>query len=158
MQEQVNQKTIALSIKTAKLTAEVLKKAIQLYLKYHKEHKATQHGRTTVRKLMGENAGAASIEVTDGNIKDFSKVASKYNIDFAVKKDKTSDIPKYLVFFKARDTDAINQAFKEYVKNNERKTQRVSVKERLQHYQKLAEKLKNRERVKEKVKSRGREL
>ena len=42
------------------------------------------------------------------NIKDFDRVARKYGIDYAVKKDTTEEIPKYLVFFKARDGDALN--------------------------------------------------
>ena len=45
-------------------------------------------------------------------------VARKYNVDFAVKKDKTTEPPKYLVFFKGRDADAVAQAFKEFVYGN----------------------------------------
>ena len=48
--------------------------------------------------------------MTDGNIKSFERVVRKYNIDFAVKKDKTTDPPKYVVFFKGRDADAVAQA------------------------------------------------
>ena len=54
-----------------------------------------------------------NIEVTDGNIKSFEWVARKYNVDFAVKKDKTRDPPEYVVFFKGRDADAVAQVFKE---------------------------------------------
>ena len=48
--------------------------------------------------------------MTDGNIKSFERVARKYNVDFAVKKDKTTVPPKYVVFFKGRDADAVAQA------------------------------------------------
>lgn len=37
-------------------------------------------------------------EVMDGNIKSFERVVRKYNIDFAVKKDKTIEPLKYVVF------------------------------------------------------------
>ena len=67
------------------------------------------HGKTSVKKLVGEGVGVSSIEVTDGNIKSFERVARKYNVDFAVKKDKTTDPPKYVVFFKGRDADAVSQ-------------------------------------------------
>ncbi len=157
MQEEVNQKTIALSVKTAKLTEDVLKKLIRAYLNYRKEHKTPQHGKTSVKKLMGENAGASSLEVTDGNIKSFAKVARKYNIDFAVKRDKTTNPPKYVVFFKGRDADAMTQAFKEYVAENERKQNRISVREKLAKFKDVVSKSMNRERTREKQKDKGRD-
>lgn len=53
-----------------------------------------------------------NIEITDKNIKSFERVARKYGVDFALKKDPAQG--KYLVFFKARDADALNAAFAEY--------------------------------------------
>ena len=114
MQEEVTQKTIALVIKTAKLDANVLKAAMRMYLNHRRQKAQKTHGKTSVKKLVGEGVGVSSIEVTDGNIKSFERVARKYNVDFAVKKDKTTDPPKYVVFFKGRDADALTAAFKEY--------------------------------------------
>ena len=114
MQEEVTQKTIALVIKTAKLDANVLKAAMRMYLNHRRQKSQNTHGKTSVKKLVGEGVGVSSIEVTDGNIKSFERVARKYGVDFALKKDKSGDIPKYLVFFKARDADALTAAFKEY--------------------------------------------
>lgn len=107
MQEEVTQKTIALVIKTAKLDANVLKAAMQMYLKHRRQKAQKTHGKTSVKKLVGGGVGVSSIEVTDGNIKSFEWVARKYNVDFAVKKDKTTNPPKYVVFFKGRDADAV---------------------------------------------------
>ena len=104
MQEEVTQKTIALVIKTAKLDANVLKAAMRMYLNHRGQKSQNTHGKTSVKKLVGEGVGVSSIEVTDSNIKAFERVARKYNVDFAVKKDKTCEPPKYLVFFKGRDT------------------------------------------------------
>ena len=67
-----------------------------------------------MKQLIGQNQGVSNIEITDSNIKSFERVARKYGVDFALKKDKSGDIPKYLVFFKARDADALTAAFKEY--------------------------------------------
>ena len=114
MQEEVTQKTIALVIKTAKLDANVLKAAMRMYLNHRRQKAQKTHGKTSVKKLVGEGVGVSSIEVTDGNIKSFERVARKYNVDFAVKKDKTTDPPKYVVFFKGRDADALTAAFREY--------------------------------------------
>ena len=41
------------------------------------------------------------------NIKAFESTAKKYGIDFALKKDSTETPPRYLVFFKGRDADAL---------------------------------------------------
>lgn len=109
-------------------------------------------------KAVGQGMGASSIEVTDNNIKSFERVARKYNVDFAVKKDKTVEPPKYMVFFKGKDADVITQAFKEFVKVNEKKRGRVSVKEKLAEFRELLGKDKNRERAREHQKDRGQSL
>ena len=100
------------------MTANVLKSAISKYLAYRKEKKregpVKPCGKQSVKQLVGQNQGVSNIEITDKNIKDFERIARKYGVDFALKKDKTGDIPKYLVFFKARDADALTAAFKEY--------------------------------------------
>ena len=136
MQEETTQKTIALAIKTSKLTASVLQKAMKMYLE-HQKHKEPSHGKIPVKKLVGQGVGAKSIEVTDDN------VARKYNVDFAVKRDKTTEPPKYLVFFKGKDADVIAQAFKEFVKVNEKKQQRPSLRQKLKGLQKMIAQNKN---------------
>ncbi|MGB4661870.1 MAG: PcfB family protein [Mobilitalea sp.] len=158
MQEEVTNKTIALVFRTTKLTAETLKKAIQMYLEYQKGKTQNNHGKISVKKLVGQNAGVSSIEVTDNNIKQFEKVAKKYSVDFSIKKDKTVDPPKYMVFFKGRDADVISQAFKEFVKVNEKVKQRESVKQKLQKLVKVVAQNKNKERSREKDKDRGQSL
>ena len=158
MQEEVTQKTIALVIKTAKLDASVLKAAMKMYLNHHKQKAQKTHGKTSVKKLVGDGVGVSSIEVTDGNIKSFERVAKKYNVDFAIKKDKTTEPPKYLVFFKGRDADAVAQAFKEFVYGNEKKKGRVSVREKLNRLKDALSQDKNREQSREKKKDRGQSL
>ena len=118
LQEEVEQRTVTLAVNTSKMTANVLKSAISKYLAYRKEKKregpVKPCGKQSVKQLVGQNQGVSNIEITDKNIKDFERIARKYGVDFALKKDKTGDIPKYLVFFKARDADALTAAFKEY--------------------------------------------
>ena len=67
-----------------------------------------------MKHLVRQGAGVSNIEVTDGNIKSFERVARKYGVDFALKKDTTSQPPRYLVFFKSKDVDALTTAFAEY--------------------------------------------
>lgn len=108
MQDEVREKSVALVIRAGKaggkLTEEMLKKAIQGYLR-HKN--APVHGKQSVKSLL-----AQSIEITDRNIKSFDGVARKYGVDYALKKMPAEG--KYAVFFKARDADVLNAAFAEY--------------------------------------------
>ena len=76
MQEQINEKTVALSIKTAKLTAEVLQKAIRKMLNARKNKAPKQYkGKQTLKHLMKQNTGVSSMEITDANIKAFEPIA-----------------------------------------------------------------------------------
>ena len=112
MQEELEQKSVAISIKAGKLTANLLKKAVEKALaemeKSQKNPKIYK-GKQSVKHLVRQGA-----EITDGNIKSFERVARKYGVDFALKKDTTSQPPRYLVFFKSRDADALTAAFAEY--------------------------------------------
>ena len=125
MQEEVENRTVAITTSAAKFTGRLFKAAICKYLEHRKNVKTQKankvraspvvpHGKQTVKQLIGQNQGVSNIEITDSNIKSFERVARKYGVDFALKKDKSGDIPKYLVFFKARDADALTAAFREY--------------------------------------------
>ena len=95
-----------------------------------------------------------NLEITDGNIKDFEKTARKYNIDFALKKDKSVDPPKYIVFFKARDVDVMTEAFKDYTKVNLKKSQiKQSIRKKLSKAMDAVKNMRQREKVK--TKDRG---
>ena len=120
MQDEVNTKVVAIMIKGGKISAEVLKKALDKFVQeIEKAQKQIQHpktyrGKQSIKHLMSQNAAISNIEVTDSNIKSFERVARKYGVDFAVKKDRSVSPPKYLVFFKGRDADALTAAFREY--------------------------------------------
>ena len=128
---------------------------MRMYLNHRRQKAKKTHGKTSVKKLIDEGVGVLSIEVTDGNIKSFERVAREYNVDFAVKKDKTIDPPKYEVFFKSRDA---NEAFKEFVYGNEKRKGRTSEREKLKRLKDVVSQNKNRERSREKNKDRGQSL
>ena len=120
MQEEVVNRTVNLAITVARLTAGEMKKAMSDYLAMVNEEKRKietrlkPRGKQTVKQLVGQNQGVTNIEITEKNIKSFDRVARKYGVDYAVKKDASGEVPKYLIFFKARDKDALNAAFAEY--------------------------------------------
>ena len=67
------------------------------------------------------------VEILDQRIKDFDRFAKRYHIDYSIQKDLSCTPPRYMVYFKAQDTDALNAAFKEYSASVLDKTKRPSV-------------------------------
>lgn len=156
MQEEVEQKTVNLAVTTTKLTGRVAVKAIAWYLRHRKEKKLEKvneipHGKQSVKKLIGQNAGVSTIDVSKTGLRDFERIAKKYNVDFAVTKDKTVDPPKYVIFFKARDADALNQVVKEYSAKQLDKAKKPSVLKQLNKLKDLVASIprKVREKTKE---------
>ena len=152
MQDEVNEKVVALSIKGSKLTAEMLQKAMKALLAKGKQQIGKQpHGKQTLRQLMKQNTGVSNIEITDGNIKAFESTAKKYGIDYALKKDTTEQPPRYLVFFKGRDADVLTAAFKEFSAKKLTQEQRPSIRKALAVFRDAAKQLNaSRQRVKNK--------
>ena len=147
---------VALSVKGAKLTAEMLQKAIKAMLAQAKKQQEKQtHGKQTLKQLAKQNAGLSNIEITEGNIKAFEQTAKKYGIDFALKKDSTETPPRYLVFFKGRDADALTAAFKEFSAKKLTQEKKPSIRKLLSTL-KEATQGKNAERAK--VKNKDREV
>ena len=104
-------KTIALTVQAEKLTSDILKTAMQEFL----SGKAENKGRMSFRQLEKQsNSRLDSIEVTDNNIADFLRTARKYEVDFAIKRDKSASPPAYHVFFSADKTENFKKAFTEY--------------------------------------------
>ena len=71
-------------------------------------------GKQSVKKLVGQNRGVTNVEIEKTAIRGFERYARKYGIDFAITKDKSAIPPRYMIFFKAQDKDALTAAFQEY--------------------------------------------
>ena len=129
LQEEVEQKTFNIVVSTTKLTARTIlnagRTALQQYQSKLLADKSS--GKQSVRMLLRQNRGVSSVEIDKTNIKGFERYAKKYGIDYAIRKDSSEVPPRYLIYFKAQDTDALNAAFKEYSASVLDKTKRPSV-------------------------------
>jgi len=128
MQEDVERRTVALSVNASKLTGRVLAKAITALLrKIQKEHHKAQtpQGKQSVKKLMNHGVSTNSLPL-DGETRLFDQVARKYNVDYAFYKTGPN---KHLLFFKSGQADAITACFSEYTKlmMNRAKSKRPSI-------------------------------
>ena len=163
MQEEVENRTVAITTSAAKFTGRLFKAAICKYLEHRKLSKANRaqaspvipHGKQTVKQLIGQNQGVSTFESNYSDIKAFDRIARKYGVDYAVKKVKTDGRPKYVIFFKARDADALTQAFTEYSRKTVEKEKKPSVLKKLRDLSAVV-KDKVLERTKEKQRGQSR--
>lgn len=140
----------------AKAIAALLREEKKLEKKITTPKNMNGKGKQTVKQLTRQGVGVSNIEITDKNIKAFEGVARKYGVDFALKKDTAETPPRWLVFFKSRDADALTAAFKEFsAKQLGKTTEKPSVLETMRN---LMEQVKNQTRDQTKHKDRGREL
>ena len=160
MQEEITQGVVSLSVETGKMTADLLQKAVKKVLEEMQKkpsQRSLHQGKQTLHQLKQHGASLTNIEITEQNIKAFSAVAKKYDIDYALKKDTSGEIPRYLVFFKGRDADVITAAFREFSAKNLEKEKKPSIRKELEQA-KQQFKAQHRQREKVKTKDRGVEL
>lgn len=159
MQEEVTGKAVVLIVDGARMSEQVLEKALRAYLDARKKQPSKIYrGKQSLKHLARQNAGLASIEISDKNIMSFTHVAKKYHVDFALKKDTAAVQPRYLVFFKSRDADAITAAFQKFTVGKLHR--KPSIRKMLSQAKEQAQKTEHRQRDREKeiVKERGVEL
>jgi hypothetical protein len=146
LQEQVNEKSVALVSRGAKMTGRMLAKMMQAYLRHrqksknNKKAKPPKQGIQSLNSLKHHGASLVDVEISGDNIGSFKKIAREHRLDFALKKDKSIDPPKWYVFFKSKDDKSLDSAFKKYSQSIlNPKAKKPSLKERIA---KIKEKLK----------------
>ena len=121
MQEDIENKSLTLIINTSKLTARTLATAFMKFLRYSR-NKIQAHqnvkpqGKQSVKQLIAQNQGVENTELADRNeAKSFDRYARQYGVDYAIQKGYSQEgKPRYILYFKARDRSAINQAMAAY--------------------------------------------
>jgi len=119
IQEDIDNKSVALYIKAGKLTSQVLAKAmLGIIHKIQKARDAPKIGEQSLKQLTKSAKGGtlSSVEITNDNIKDFDPIARKYGIGYALQVDDSTQPPTWVVLFKCKDVDAMTAAFKEFSK------------------------------------------
>ena len=80
MQEEVEQKSLTLTVNAAKMTARLFRAAIAKYVAHKKEKKHDAQtgvryvGRQSVKKLVGQNQGVSNIELSGQDLKEFQRI------------------------------------------------------------------------------------
>ena len=119
MQEDIEHRAVTLAINTGKMTGRTFRNALAKLLHFlknkHQQHQQVKpRGKQSVKKLIGQNQGVSRVDLShDDDVKQFEHVARKYGVDYAITKVK-GEKPRYLIFFKARDNDALMAALEDY--------------------------------------------
>ena len=90
-----------------------------------------------MKQLLGQNQGATNVEIDKDGIRDFERLAKKYGVDFAVRKDKSVDPPRYLVFVRSKDADALDAICKEHQTRTLTKDKKPSVLAQLKKFKEM---------------------
>ena len=149
MQEEIEHRTVSVTIQAAKLSGRVLKAAIAAALrKMEQERNTPKVGRNTMKRLAGRDGGMNTIEVS-GRIRSFERYARKHQVRYHIEKEVGVDPPRWTVYFKANQADALTAAFKEYTKKDLSRESRPSMLAKLHKFKELAQAL-GKDRVKNK--------
>lgn len=123
---------------TGKKLIGVLEFAAKVPFKYAANRIRNPRGKMTVKQLLRKDEGAQTVDIDELGLRDFKRIANKHGVDFAIMKSKYIDPPKYTVFFKARDRDALQHVVEEYTAKMLKVKEKPSV---LEHLKELKEKV-----------------
>jgi hypothetical protein len=124
LQKTDSERVVALAMQTAELTNEIFKQNIRKFIEKEKTVKNEQISLSRLQKQTGNKL--ENVEINSENIGDFRSTASKYGLQYAIKKqpaENPRDPPTYFVFF-MKDTavvETMKKAFEEYSKKTENK-------------------------------------
>ena len=137
MQEDIEHRAVTLAMNVSKMTGRTFRNALVKLLHFlknkHQQHKQVKpQGKQSVKKLIGQNQGVSRADLShDDDVKQFEHVARKYGVDYAITKVK-GEKPRYLIFFKARDNDALTAALEEYTAQRMRGKDKQALHSKLQ--------------------------
>jgi len=119
-----------ISIKKALPTMLDLAKGMAQWLSGQDADKA---GRQSLKQLMKYGDKLSKIPLNSDNIKEFTHIARKHGVSFALSQDNTKNPPHHTVYYRAKDTESMSGAFNEYLSKemNNGKTKEKSFKERM---------------------------
>ena len=155
--DDVNNKAINIEIKVAQYSAKAILKAMKKIMEDAAEkgkplaEYLSEKRKTNSRKLkdMVKKGQLENIDLQKGELKELKKQLNRCGVNFSVMKNKESGL--YSVFFQAKDTKAMDLAFKRAIEKFEKKeNKRESTKEILNKFKERVKNIAVKDKVKEK--------
>lgn len=165
MEQEVNLKITCIAVQTSEKAGQAFVGALKKFSMREQEviHNISQkekHNENNGKlvKIKDLRKDGSEIEFIDmgkeDDLKDFRKYARKYNVSYSMEKNKATDPPTYLIYFKAKDGAIINQAINAYVADkmkSKEEDKSKGIKERLiiskEKAAKQVSKVRNKEQV-----------
>ena len=129
MQEEVENRTLTLTVNATKFTGRVLKAALSKYLAHRKNKKLQKsrdspddvkpYGKVSMEDLKKQYGDMKEIDLQDKGLRSFDRIAREYKVQYAVYKTAKG---QYQIFFKAPSEASMNAAFQKYSKNRLKKS------------------------------------
>ena len=106
MQEEVENRTLTLTVNATKFTGRVLKAALSKYLAHRKNKKLQKsrdspddvkaYGRVSMEDLKKQYGDMKEIDLQDKGLRSFDRIAREYKVQYAVYKNSKGPIPDFL--------------------------------------------------------------
>ena len=112
MQEELENKSVVLTTKTAKLTGRALAMLMRAALR--KMQNPTEKAGKMSFKQLAKGGTLSNIEIADSNIKAFDPIARKYGVHYKLQRDSSTEPPRWMVYFRAKEVDSMTAAFKAF--------------------------------------------
>ena len=140
MQDEVNERSVSLSMRSARMGAETLARTMRAFLISRQRGRSasqrdgpgsTKTGKVSMKELSAGGAQLEQATLAEGGAASFAPVARRYHVAYSVMKDKSSDPPRWIVFFKAKDAAQMEAAFAAYADKVLRAKEKPSVIDRV---------------------------
>lgn len=127
MQDEVNERSVSLSVRGARLGAESLARTMRAFLASRQRNRSgrgraspseggNREGVMSLRALRATGAQLEKATLAEGGIGSFALIARRYRVAYSLMRDRSCDPPRWIVFFRAKDSAAMEAAFEAYAK------------------------------------------
>ena len=129
MEQEVNMKTTCIAIQSSERAGLAFVRGLRGFVSNQRNNirkieNVSNHKNTNkevagkmvkVKDLRKDGSQIEFVDMGVDEMKEFRKYARKYGVTYSMEKNKETDPPTYLIYFKAKDSTIINKAISEYV-------------------------------------------
>lgn len=157
--EDISNRAANIEVRVAKATLKEVLKQIQRLRAKAKQHGGLDNlikneGKEMKLKDMVKKGQLEEINVKDGELKELKKELNRCGVNFSIMRDKESGV--HSVFFQAKDTKVMDQAFKNVLRNIEKKEKtKESIHKNIEKFKEIAKNSISKDKVKNKQKEQS---
>ena len=157
--EDISNRAANIEVRVAKATLKEILRQIKKLRAKAKQHGGLDNlikneGKEMKLKDMVKKGQLEEINVKDGELKELKKELNRCGVNFSIMRDKESGV--HSVFFQAKDTKVMDQAFKNVLSNIEKKEKtKESIHKNIEKFKEMAKNSISKDKVKNKQKEQS---